>query len=64
MILPPSSLHLIENTEHRELMTNINKGVLHYYPNNFNVDTYLKKWLWLCEPKLPDIDIKLLHSKI
>jgi 5'-3' exonuclease len=64
MILPPSSKHLIENTEHRELMTNINKGVLHYYPNNFNVDTYLKKWLWLCEPKLPDIDIKLLHSKI
>ena len=45
-------------------MTNINKGVLHYYPHNFNVDTYLKKWLWLCNPKLPDIDTKLLNSKL
>tara|TARA_Y100000389_G_scaffold89318_1_gene85791 strand:- start:3092 stop:4855 length:1764 start_codon:yes stop_codon:yes gene_type:complete len=64
MILPPSSLHLIENKNHKELMTNINKGVLHYYPHNFNVDTYLKKWLWLCDPKLPDIDIELLNSKL
>ena len=28
------------------------------------ISTYLKKWLWLCKPKLPDIDIVLLYSKI
>ena len=64
MILPPSSKHLIDHHKHKELMSNIDKGVLHYYPIDFHVDTYLKNWLWLCEPKLPDIDLKLLHSKI
>ena len=64
MILPPSSINLIDNKKHKELMTNIDSGVLHYYPNNFHIDTYLKKWLWLCNPKLPDIDISFLKSKI
>ena len=64
MILPPSSSYLIKNKKHKELMTDINKGVLHYYPINFEVETYLKNWLWLCHPKLPDIDITYLNSKI
>jgi len=64
MILPPSSIHLIKNEKHKKLMTDINEGVLHYYPINFNISTYLKNWLWLCKPKLPNIDIKLLISKI
>ena len=45
-------------------MTDINEGILHYYPINFSISTYLKVWLWLCKPKLPDIDINLLNSKI
>ena len=45
-------------------MTDINKGVLHYYPIDFKVDTYLKDFLWLCDPLLPDIDINLLKSKL
>ena len=64
MILTPSSIHLIKNEKHKKLMTDINEGVLHYYPINFNISTYLKNWLWLCKPKLPNIDIKLLISKI
>ena len=64
MILPPSSIHLIKNEKHKKLMTDINEGVLHYYPINFNISTYLKNWLWLCKPKLPNIDINLLMSKI
>tara|TARA_Y100001970_G_scaffold265704_1_gene353601 strand:+ start:1350 stop:3014 length:1665 start_codon:yes stop_codon:yes gene_type:complete len=63
MILPPSSIHLIEKKYHK-LMKDINSGVLHYYPIDFGISTYLKKWLWLCKPKLPDIDIVLLYSKI
>tara|TARA_B100000700_G_C14877892_1_gene776594 strand:- start:526 stop:1131 length:606 start_codon:yes stop_codon:yes gene_type:complete len=63
MILPPSSIHLIE-PQYQKLMKDINYGVLHYYPNNFDISIYLKKWLWLCKPKLPDIDIILLNSKL
>lgn len=63
MILPPSSIDLIDKKYHK-LLTDINCGVLHYYPIDFGVSTYLKKWLWLCKPKLPDIDIILLNSKI
>ena len=64
MILPPSSFDLLEKQEHYKLMTDINQGVLHYYPTDFKVDTYLKDYLWLCNPILPDIDIKLLSSKL
>lgn len=63
MILPPSSINLIDNKYHK-LMKDINSGVLHYYPVDFDISCYLKKWLWLCKPKLPDIDIELLKSKM
>ena len=45
-------------------MEDIDMQVLHYYPEDFEISTYLKKWLWLCKPKLPDIDINLLLSKL
>lgn len=64
MILPPSSFNLLEKEEHYKLMTDINEGVLHYYPIDFKVDIHLKDYLWLCNPILPDIDIKLLNSKL
>ena len=63
MILPPSSIGLI-NKKYHKLMTDIKQGVLHYYPKDFKVDTYLKDYLWLCNPILPDIDINLLNSKL
>ena len=63
MILPPSSIGLI-NKKYQKLMTDIKEGVLHYYPKDFKVDTYLKDYLWLCNPILPDIDINLLNSKL
>jgi 5'-3' exonuclease len=63
MILPPDSINLIKNKYHK-LMNKNNSGVYHYYPKDFTISCYLKKWLWLCKPKLPDIDIKYLHSKI
>lgn len=63
MILPPDSKNLIKNKYHK-LMEKNNSGVYHYYPKDFIISCYLKKWLWLCKPKLPDIDIKFLHSKI
>jgi len=63
MILPPDSKNLIKNKYHK-LMNKNNSGVYHYYPKDFTISCYLKKWLWLCKPRLPDIDIKYLHSKI
>jgi 5'-3' exonuclease len=63
MILPPDSKNLIKNKYHKLIEKN-NSGVYHYYPKDFTISCYLKKWLWLCKPRLPDIDIKYLHSKI
>ena len=63
MILPPTSSSLLE-PEYHKLMVDIDYEVLHYYPIDFDISIYLKKWLWLCKPKLPDIDIILLNSKI
>ena len=62
MILPPSSSHLIED-KYKKLMSNNEHGVLHYYPKDFKITTYLKKWLWLCKPMLPDIDLEFLYEK-
>ena len=62
MILPPSSNHLINN-KYRKLMINNDNGVQHYYPKDFKISTYLKRWLWLCKPMLPDIDLELLYKK-
>ena len=62
MILPPSSNHLIEK-KYRKLMINNDYGVQHYYPKDFKISTYLKRWLWLCKPMLPDIDLELLYKK-
>ncbi len=62
MILPKSSNHLI-NDKYKTLMCDENSGVYHYYPKDFKITTYLKKWLWLCKPMLPDIDLQLLHNK-
>ena len=62
MILPPSSNHLIEK-KYRKLMINNDYGVQHYYPKDFKISTYLKRWLWLCKPMLPDIDLVLLDKK-
>ena len=61
MILPPSSSHLIED-KYKKLMSNNEHGVLHYYPKDFKITTYLKKWLWLCKPMLPDIDLEFLYE--
>jgi 5'-3' exonuclease len=44
-------------------MINNDTGVQHYYPKDFKISTYLKRWLWLCKPMLPDIDLELLYKK-
>lgn len=64
MILPIASNHLIINSDHRKMMSDTLSGVRHYYPDEFQMEMYLKEWLWMCHPRLPEIDIKYLNSKL
>lgn len=64
MILPIQSQHLIINKKHRKLMTDTLSGIRHYYPDKFELSMYLKEWLWMCIPILPQIDLLYLNSII
>ncbi len=55
-VLPPSSKHLVK-PEYAKLMTDVNLGCVHMYPNTFLIGTYLKTFLWECHPELPPVDV-------
>jgi 5'-3' exonuclease len=65
MVFPPQSSSLL-SANLRRIMTELSYGVLHYYPQQFEISTYLKQYLWECSIKLPDIQIdrlgRALHS--
>lgn len=63
MILPSSCSDLIPK-EYRNIMLDINSGFKHYYPEISDINTYMCKYLWLCTPKLPEIDIYKLNKHI
>ncbi len=63
MVLPPQSINLLP-THLQPLMKDITKGCLHYYPNEFKVETYLKHKGWECSPILPLVDMKRLQSRL
>ena len=63
-VINAQQTNFIKSQWYSKLMEDIDMQVLHYYPEDFEISTYLKKWLWLCKPKLPDIDINLLLSKL
>jgi len=61
MVLPPSSKLLLP-TELQQIMENVEYGCVQYYPQNFDITTYLKSYLWECSAIIPDINIDLLHQ--
>jgi 5'-3' exonuclease len=63
MVLPPQSISLLP-IHLQPLMKDITKGCLHYYPNEFKVETYLKHKGWECSPILPLVDMKRLQSRL
>lgn len=63
MVLPPQSVELLP-LQLQTIMTDINKGCLHYYPIDFKMQTYLKTKGWECIPMLPLIDMKRLLKAV
>ena len=61
MVLPPHSVELLP-LQLQTIMTDMNKGCLHYYPTDFKMQTYLKTKGWECIPLLPLIDMKRLFK--
>jgi len=64
MVLPPSSVKLLQSEKARKIMTDVNQCCSHYYPTEFEIVTFLKQYLWECIPILPDIDIKSISLKL
>lgn len=62
IIFPFDSLNLINNHKHRDMCKNKNSGIRHYYPNDFNILTYMKMATWQCYPNIPQIDLAYLSQ--
>ncbi len=52
MILPPQSSHLLPKP-FQFLMTSDDSPVIYYFPKEFDLDTYAKRYKWECHPKIP-----------
>lgn len=63
LVLPPQSKALLPS--HLQcIMTDIDKGCLHYYPKDFKVMTFLKNKMWECTPLVSNIDIDIIKSTL
>ena len=60
-ILPKKSWHLLP-VGARKTAGDSGSGISHYYPDNFKLDMYYKRYYWQCEPELPIIDIELFKE--
>lgn len=55
LVLPPQSCNLLPAYA-RPLMTDIDYGCVHEYPQKFTLLTYLKTKMWECCPNIPNIN--------
>lgn len=62
MVLPPSSSDLIPNAKVAQLMSKVEHGCVHYFPQKYKISTFLKQYLWECSPFLPDINMLHLYN--
>lgn len=63
LVLPPQSKHLLP-PHLSSIMTDIEKGCVHYYPTDFKVHTYLKHKTWECLPILPLVHHERLSNVV
>ena len=48
----------------KKIQTDIKSPILEYYPIDFKVNSYYKRYNWECNPILPTIDIKKIKATI
>lgn len=60
-ILPNESNQLLPYN-YRKLMTK-NSPIGMYYPKKYMLDTFLKRYYWMCPPVLPNINLKNINSE-
>ena len=63
MVLPTNSNHLLP-INYQRLQTDTKSPILEYYPIDFELNSYYKRYNWECGPILPTIDIKKLKTTI
>jgi 5'-3' exoribonuclease 1 len=56
-VLPQQSAHLLPQT-YQKLMTDMTSPIIEYYPDNYNIETIFRYYLWECPPVLPIIITK------
>lgn len=61
MVLPVNSNHLLP-TEYKKLQLDINSPIIEYYPIDYKLDSYYKRYYWECTPILPIIDYKKIKN--
>jgi 5'-3' exonuclease len=64
LVLPPQSINVIPTYIH-PIICDIRLGCCHFYPNSYNVQTFLRSKMWECSPIIPNIDVnKVINSLI
>lgn len=61
LVIPVQSSNILPEPS-RRIMTDIEYGCVHYYPEEYELCTFMKRFLWECTPILPDIDIVHLEK--
>jgi 5'-3' exonuclease len=62
MVLPPQSYQLLPK-ELQDIVLNPAHGCTHMFPKQFQIFSYLKRYLWECPPRLPELNVNLLHNR-
>ena len=63
MVLPPYSNNLLP-INYQKLQTSKDSPIIEYYPIDFEIETYYKRYFWECEAILPKIDINKISQSI
>tara|TARA_Y100001970_G_scaffold285886_1_gene406736 strand:+ start:331 stop:2067 length:1737 start_codon:yes stop_codon:yes gene_type:complete len=61
IVLPPDSKDLLPK-EYNQLMVNYDSPLIEFYPKKFSMDCLYKHRFYMCEPKLPIINIEKIRE--
>ena len=60
-ILPSESSNLLP-VDYRWLFTEPNSPLLMYYPKKYDLEMLYKRYYWMCEPSLPNVEISYIKK--